>query len=111
MEARPLLAGLGPCEGQAAAEAPAIAPHEPELAMRLSHDGPAIKAAGGRYKRGHRRRKSGGRSRSATVIRPPAAFATIRASLMRQARTMSAPKPRREMSVAMVTPPGLPNLQ
>jgi hypothetical protein len=29
---------------------------------------------------------------------------TMRASRMRQARTMRAPKPRREISVAMVTP-------
>ena len=71
--------------------------------MRLGHDGLAIKAAGRRYERDHRR-KSGGRSRSATVISPPAIFMTIRASLMRQARTMSAPKPRREISVAIVTP-------
>jgi hypothetical protein len=71
--------------------------------MRLGHDGPPIKAAGRRYERDHRR-KSGGKSRSATVIKPPAAFVTIRASLMRQARTKSAPKPRREVSVDMVTP-------
>jgi hypothetical protein len=70
--------------------------------MRLDHDGPAIKAAAGRYERGQGR-KSGGNSRSATVITPPAAFVTKRARRMRQARTMSAPKPRREISVAMVT--------
>jgi len=98
------LSRLGPCERQAAAKAPAIAPHEPELPMRLGHDGPPIKAAGGRYERGHRR-KSGGNRRSATVINPPAIFMTMRASLMRQVRTMSAPKPRREISVAMVIPP------
>jgi hypothetical protein len=54
--------------------------------MRLGHDGPAIKAGGGRYERGHRR-KSSGRRRSATVINPPASFMTIRASRMRQVLT------------------------
>ena len=49
---------------------------------------------------GHRR-KSAGASCSATVIKPAAAFMTMRASLMRQARTMSALKPRREVSVVM----------
>jgi hypothetical protein len=45
-----LLPRLGPCKRQAAAKAPAITAHQTELPMRLDHDGPAVKAAAGRYK-------------------------------------------------------------
>jgi hypothetical protein len=47
-------------------------------------------------------RKFSGRRRSATVINPLAAFVTMRASQMRLAQTMSAPAPRRAISVALV---------